>query len=87
MEVSSSNMFLARLTVYTLFSPSPSGAVWPESVENAIRDPVGGGIFANPLLFNDRVVFQFDSKGLSRHASRTRILTSFVCDFRNFITS
>ena len=45
-----------------------------ESVENAINDPVGGGIFARPPPFNDRVLFQLDSKGLSLQASRIRIL-------------
>ncbi len=54
---------------------SPSAAVLPASVEKAIKEPVGGGTLASPPPFTERVVFQFDSKGLSLQASKTRILT------------
>ena len=48
-----------------------------DPVEKAIKDPVGGGILASPPPppAPERVDFQFDSKGLSLHASKTRILT------------
>ena len=68
------NKFFERAVVYILFSPSPSGAVLPESVEKAIIEPVGGLIFANPALFSDLVAFQFASKGLSLQASITNML-------------
>ena len=52
----------------------PSAAVFPASVENAIIEPVGGGIFARPPPFKDLVAFQLLSNGLSLHASRIKTL-------------
>ena len=60
------------------FHPSHFNALGspnPIVVEKAIKDPVGGGILASPPPFTERLDFQFDSKGLSLHASKTRILT------------
>ena len=75
-------MFFASDNVYKLFSPSPSGAVCPESVEKAIKLPVGGGIFAKPLEAVDLVLAQELSNGLSRHASKIKMFTSLDLFFR-----
>ena len=69
-----------------LFSPSPSGAVFPYPVENAINDPVGASILVIPPPFPTlRVVFQLDSNGLSLQASRTKIFILSVSEVKNFI--